>query len=114
MEKADENTSQIELRSESERTVTSKMTDYMENESPKRLSQFTKTYEQWKNLLKECRVKLKEGCEEGELGCMVDTLRRYEENVLQTFDRFKYCCIVPPDANIVRKVDACVELTKMQ
>ncbi|KAL4217997.1 hypothetical protein ACF0H5_022735 [Mactra antiquata] len=98
-----------EVAEKRKRTLTPKMAAYMDEESCKRLALLTKTYEQWKITVKECKTRLKEECTDQELGEMIDSIQVNEGNVIQCFERLKYSAT--PDADIVRRVDACVSVT---
>ncbi|XP_078321623.1 uncharacterized protein LOC111100747 [Crassostrea virginica] len=109
--KEKENTSSEPIRKSTRlSTPTDRMMEYMEEEANKRERRFHLCFECWKSEVRESRQNMNESNEE-DLGHMIDSITKREEEVLQAFQHLRNAASAPNPA-VVRKADACVAITK--
>ena len=109
--KEKENTSSEPIRKSTRLSKpTDRMMEYMEEEANKRERRFHLCFECWKSEVRESRQNMNESNEE-DLGHMIDSITKREEEVLQAFQHLRNTASAPNPA-VVRKADACVAITK--
>ncbi|KAK3102368.1 hypothetical protein FSP39_010852 [Pinctada imbricata] len=114
--KPDPNTGDTDGPRRSSRTSkpTERMSQYMEEEFDRRHSRFQTMYEKWKTAIKNCRLALKTTgkCTEDDAGKLLDSINQLEKNVVDSFEHMRHKCTTTLDPLLVRRVDACISLTR--
>lgn len=108
------NTDDVQVKqrkSSRERVLTDRMMENMEQEAAKREERCLLCFDRWKLMVKEYRQTNKTESNEEVLGNMIDNITKLERDVLQAFEHFRSASDTPPQG-IVRKVDACVAISK--